>query len=141
MRTKRAIRREVRDLIFNLTTLLGGGLGLLWAIQRPTPEPPSTCRPGRAGSDRVGDCLNDSLLSTLLPYVLAMGVGALIGAVLGALLARLVVRDTRRPATPSPSARWITARFEGICASCRTEVEPGDRILHEPGRTLCAACA
>ena len=139
---RRAFRRRTRHLIFNLTTGAGALLGLLWAIDQPTPAVPEACGPRTISTDSIGRCMGESLMAALLPYAVAVGLGLLCGAVLGVVLARFLVCEPRDAAKPERAggARWITARYRGTCAHCTGSVEPGDRVLHARSRTLCAAC-
>jgi len=87
----------------------------------------------------------------MLPYVIAIGLGALIGALIGLLVSQLLLgrgsSSGARPAGASRSsavtddARWITARYNGVCHSCGSSIAVGDRVLHRPRQTRCVSCA
>jgi hypothetical protein len=137
---KRAVRREVRDLVFRCATATGGMLGILWALNRPEQDAPAAC--GRDDpAHGIAACVNEAFLAALMPYLVGLVAGALGGATLAALVARLLLPRDGRPAPPRTAGeRWITARYPGRCDSCPTRIVPGDRILHRPGRALCGTC-
>ena len=138
-RQRNALRSELNDLLFRFCGAAGLIAGFLWAYNRPAPDAPPSCDPS---GERVAGCFGDALVANLMPYGLAMGAGALIGAVVGAALIRLLLRRRAKPGgRPGGQAgRWITARYEGACRSCRSPIAPGDRIRHKPGHTLCVTC-
>jgi len=147
--------RAVSDLL--LRSCAAGGLiiGLLWALQRPTPATSAACE--QASAERIGECMGQTLAATMLPFIIAMGVGMIVGALIGVLVSRLLLGRTRQrggasvargrsaasrsptPARPG-NGRWITARYDGHCRGCGSEICAGDNILHRPGHALCAGC-
>lgn len=137
-RQKRALRRELRDLLFQVAIAAGAMLGLLWAMNRPEPAPPASCAQNAA--DRVAGCANETFLASLLPYLDGVAGGAVAGAVVAAVVAPLVLPRRARGAHRSPLGRWSTARQAGQCRRCPADIAPGDRILHVPGEALCATC-
>ena len=80
MRTRRrvTIRSELASLVFQLCSVVGLGLGLLYGMDEPTGEPP------RCSTD---PCVADSFVAGLKPVLVPTGVGLAIGAGVGLLLA------------------------------------------------------
>lgn len=144
----RDVRSAVRALLVRVFAAIGVAAGLLWALQRPTPAPSAACK--ETGGQSIGSCFNETLLSTLIPYLTAMGVGLAVGATIGFLISALMSgrQEQRRPSTPegqpttshTTRGRWITARYNGDCASCGSQIAVGDRVRHRPRRTVCARC-
>jgi hypothetical protein len=143
---RRAVHGPVRESLVRVFAVVGVVTGLLSALQRPAPPPAAACK--QTGAQSVGSCFNVTLLSTLLPYVTAMGIGLVVGAVIGYLISALVKGPPRRgqhvtPVIRTPRAsdgRWIIARYDGRCASCRSQIAVGDRVYHRPRRTVCDRC-
>jgi xanthosine utilization system XapX-like protein len=136
-RERRAIRRELRQLVFQLAVVAGMFGGLLWALGRPEEPPPASCAPSQRSSGMLGECVGDSLLAGMLPYLGGMAAGAVGGALFAAVLVRVVL-----PATNPAGARgrWITARYVGSCGTCRGAIVPGDRIWHGRAGSVCGEC-
>ena len=143
---RRAAHGAVREFLVRVFAAVGVAAGLLWALQRPAPAPSAACK--QAGAQSVGSCFNDTLLSTLLPYLTAMVIGLVVGAVIGFLMSALMTgrRQRGQHAAPVPRAprasdgRWIIARYNGRCASCRSQIAVGDRVHHRPRHTVCESC-
>ena len=143
---RRAVHGAVREFLVRVLAAAGLATGLLWALQRPAPPPAAACK--QAGAQSVGSCFNETLLSTLLPYITAMGIGLVVGAVIGFLISALIKgrpqREQRVASGVMPprasGGQWIVARYDGRCASCRSEVAVGDRVYHRPRRTVCNRC-
>jgi hypothetical protein len=130
------IAEDVWNAVYSLLTGAGALLGLLWALDRPTPSTPKAC--AKATADSIGDCAAQSLWAALTPYLVGVGTGVLAGALL-TLAAKALLSRRQRPTTEL-EPRWIVARFPGQCVLCHGAVAPGDRVRHVPGRVLCQAC-
>lgn len=143
---RRVVQGAVREFLVRVFAAVGVATGLVWALQRPAPPPAAACK--QAGAQSVGSCFNETLLSTLLLYVAAMGIGLVVGAVIGFLISALLKGRPQRgqhvaPVARTPTAsggRWIIARYDGRCASCRSQIAVGDRVYHRPRRTVCDRC-
>lgn len=141
-RQKTVLRRELRSLVYQLAMMAGIFGGLLWALNLPEQPPPASCSSSGRGDNALNECAGDALLNGMLPYLAGMTLGALGGFVVAVVVARVLLpaprRSSHRAAAP---ARWITARYSGRCAECRADIEPGDRIRHARGWTVCRHCA
>ena len=138
---KVVLRAELRSLAFSACSGIGLFAGFWWEFSRPSPAAPTMC--AETSHAPISECFNEGLLTTLVPYIVAMGLGLLAGTFLGVLLIRVLLPARRLSAAPqagSASGRWLIARYEGRCLTCRTPISVGDRIVHSPNFTRCSAC-
>jgi hypothetical protein len=95
-RRKRALGRELRDIVFRLCSAAGVTLGLVWDLHHPksAQRPFSTACSGhtahRIAASQVGHCVGNELSSALAHWLLPIGVGLGIGVITGVLLASMI---------------------------------------------------
>jgi len=92
-RRKRALGRELRDVIFRVCSATGVFLGLLWDLHNhQSAQRPSSagCREHGAHVGRVGHCIGDELSSALASWLIPIGIGLLIGVLVGVVLASTI---------------------------------------------------
>jgi hypothetical protein len=92
-RQKRALGRELRDVVFRLCTAGGLALGVLWGVYRHYVQTSQGhhrlcgAHPAsRAVSHLLGRCAAAGLSDVMLSWLIPAGLGLLVGALLGLLL-------------------------------------------------------
>jgi hypothetical protein len=111
-RQKRALGRELRDVVFRICSVAGLVFGALWASHHRYISPAAGHGGGCAAHHAprealrgVGRCVGTELSNAVMAWVIPGGVGLLLGALVGAMLAS-VIRLGRRSSPLRARTRW-----------------------------------
>jgi hypothetical protein len=100
--------RELRDLVFRLSTIAGVLVGAFWGFHHQYVAPQHPCpgihARGSAAARAAGRCISSDLSAALGAWVIPICVGAIVGMLVGVVLAQ-TIRLGRKPERPGPGAR------------------------------------